>query len=323
MIVLSGLAEDFERRAPSLSLDDDRVRHYLLFARRHAGRIDEARFHQQLDALEREDTEHQVAMDIPTAIFYVHVADADGSEADLEVARPCLDQPMWSGHNEGLRGHLLFLSGRLDEALPPLERGARTCEILPTDTGAGWQGMQAFSFMHSRLWLGAALEAKGDSAGACAKYAVIEDRWKNAKPTLGDGGKGQGSNARAPLPRAALTGRRDVFSLFSFTSTPSAHHPGTESLVQLRTGRLDSSRCIVSRTLFSRRIVVSLSICAAVVLGVSAKATATLLVPDPAPAAEAPLGVVMGPGEACWYFSGGTQTCWASNTASANLSGMF
>ena len=79
----------------------------------------------------------------------------------------------------------------------------------------------------------------------------------------------------------------------------------------------------MNRSSLPRRAAVTLSICTVVLLGLSARATATLLAADPAPVAGAPLGVVMGPGEACWYFSGGTQTCWAANTASASLGGMF
>jgi hypothetical protein len=36
--------------------------------------------------------------------------------------------------------------------------------------------------MWVHLWLGQALEAKGDGRGACDAYGVILDRWKNAKP---------------------------------------------------------------------------------------------------------------------------------------------
>ena len=176
------VAEDFEKRLPAWSLNDGRVRRYLLFARRHAGKVDEATFRRQVEELGREDAAHEVAVDLPSSRFWVHVANADGSPVDLDVARPFLDAPLRSGHNEGIRGHVLFLAGHLDEAIPPLKTGAQTCEILPTGTGSGWQGLQAFSFMHSRLWLGEALEAKGDTAGACANYSVILERWKNAKP---------------------------------------------------------------------------------------------------------------------------------------------
>ena len=32
------------------------------------------------------------------------------------------------------------------------------------------------------MWVGEALEAKGDKAGACKAYRVVEARWKDARP---------------------------------------------------------------------------------------------------------------------------------------------
>jgi serine/threonine-protein kinase len=175
-------AEDFEKRTPAWSLNDDRVREYLLYARHHAGHIDDAAFRDAVEAFERADEAQHVAQERPVSAFWADTAFATESPLDLDIARPYLDQPQFSGHLEATRGHLLFLAGRPDEALPVLRAGASTCEILPTGTGDGWQGLQAFTFMHSHLWLAEALEAKGDTAGACANYAVVTDRWKNAKP---------------------------------------------------------------------------------------------------------------------------------------------
>jgi Tfp pilus assembly protein PilF len=176
------VAEDIEKQTFAWTLSDDRVRLYLLYARRHAGRITEADFRAQLDALQRAADLRFIGEEQLASDFWGHTANANASAVDLDVARPFLDQPRWSAHLEAIRGRLLFLSSRLDDALPALETGVRACEILPTGTGAGWQGLQAFTFMHSRLWLGEALEAQGDTAGACTNYAVVTQRWKNAKP---------------------------------------------------------------------------------------------------------------------------------------------
>ena len=37
-------------------------------------------------------------------------------------------------------------------------------------------------YMRAHLWLGRALEAKGDKVAACAAYEVIPGRWGHAKP---------------------------------------------------------------------------------------------------------------------------------------------
>jgi eukaryotic-like serine/threonine-protein kinase len=69
-------------------------------------------------------------------------------------------------------GRALLLGGRTDEALPWLERAARTCRVLELPV------------QHTRaaLWLGMAREARGDKEGACAAYRVVRDRWGKAKP---------------------------------------------------------------------------------------------------------------------------------------------
>jgi serine/threonine-protein kinase len=61
-----------------------------------------------------------------------------------------------------------------------LRRGAAACAILGfVDEG---ELSVPVEYMHAHLWLGQALEAKGDKAGACAAYGVVMDRWKDAKP---------------------------------------------------------------------------------------------------------------------------------------------
>jgi serine/threonine-protein kinase len=69
-------------------------------------------------------------------------------------------------------GRAHFLAGRIDEALPLLERGATSCMALE------------FPVAHTRanLWLGHAREAKGDKDGACKAYQVVLSRWGRAKP---------------------------------------------------------------------------------------------------------------------------------------------
>jgi serine/threonine-protein kinase len=69
-------------------------------------------------------------------------------------------------------GRAYLLAGRVDDAIPPLETAARSCFIVD----------HPIESTRAHLWLGEAREAKGDKAGACAEYAVVRERWENAKP---------------------------------------------------------------------------------------------------------------------------------------------
>jgi len=65
-----------------------------------------------------------------------------------------------------------LLAGKIDEAIPFLRKATTRCV-----------GMLApFQQTHAHLWLGQALETKGDTKGACSAYKVVLDRWGNAKP---------------------------------------------------------------------------------------------------------------------------------------------
>jgi serine/threonine-protein kinase len=69
-------------------------------------------------------------------------------------------------------GRTYFLAGDLDDALPALERASNDCS--PVD--------RPIEHTRASYFLGLAREAKGDTAGACAAYGVVRDRWGSAKP---------------------------------------------------------------------------------------------------------------------------------------------
>jgi serine/threonine protein kinase/tetratricopeptide (TPR) repeat protein len=73
---------------------------------------------------------------------------------------------------DGAMGHAYLLAGRVDDALPMLGRAARTCLAIELP----------IAHTRAQFELGAALEAKGDHAGACAAYAVVLARWGHANP---------------------------------------------------------------------------------------------------------------------------------------------
>jgi serine/threonine-protein kinase len=69
-------------------------------------------------------------------------------------------------------GRALLEAGRTDEAIAELTKATKNCIALYLPVA------------HTRasLYLGQALEAKGDAAGACASYAKVVERWGHAKP---------------------------------------------------------------------------------------------------------------------------------------------
>jgi serine/threonine-protein kinase len=69
-------------------------------------------------------------------------------------------------------GRTYLLAGRVEEAIPWLDRAARTCMPLHFP----------FESMRARFLLAQAREARGDQAGACRDYQSIVARWGQAKP---------------------------------------------------------------------------------------------------------------------------------------------
>jgi serine/threonine-protein kinase len=69
-------------------------------------------------------------------------------------------------------GRTSLLGGRVDDALPWLEKAAKNC--FPLD--------HPIENTRAHFFLGQAREAKGDKDGACAAYGVVRERWGSAKP---------------------------------------------------------------------------------------------------------------------------------------------
>jgi serine/threonine-protein kinase len=70
-------------------------------------------------------------------------------------------------------GRAFLLADRIDEALVLLRRAVSHCDALETP----------FEDTQANLWLGQALEKKGDRSGACAAYQVVRRRWGRATPS--------------------------------------------------------------------------------------------------------------------------------------------
>jgi serine/threonine-protein kinase len=69
-------------------------------------------------------------------------------------------------------GRTYFLAGKVDDAIPWLEKATHNC--FPLD--------HPIEHTRAHYFLGMAREAKHDKDGACAAYAVVRDRWGSAKP---------------------------------------------------------------------------------------------------------------------------------------------
>jgi serine/threonine protein kinase/tetratricopeptide (TPR) repeat protein len=69
-------------------------------------------------------------------------------------------------------GWVYFMAGRTDDAMPLLRSSAKSCTAL----------RDPIVHVRAQYELGRALEAKGDTDGACNEYALVLDRWGNARP---------------------------------------------------------------------------------------------------------------------------------------------
>jgi len=81
------------------------------------------------------------------------------------------------GGTARVRGRIFLVAGDAADAVAPLRVAAQWCSILTNglfDNTIRW--------MRTQVQLGQALEQTGDTAGACAAYAVVMERWKDAKP---------------------------------------------------------------------------------------------------------------------------------------------
>jgi serine/threonine-protein kinase len=69
-------------------------------------------------------------------------------------------------------GRTYLLAGKADDAVPLLESVTSRCDPFE----------DPFVYVHASLWLGEALEATGDPAGACASYDRVRKAWSGLGP---------------------------------------------------------------------------------------------------------------------------------------------
>jgi serine/threonine-protein kinase len=174
------IADDFLRRRPAWppfrAGDDAAMFHdfagVMLATQLRAGELSRADFVAKRDAWVREvetrTTGFYRAMTWVPEYADPAVTPDDAQEA-LEVlaSRGKLAPWFWFTRAYGAIGRVYELAGRHEEALPYLRRATSLC--LRKDPA-------------DRLFLGMALEATGDTRGACSAYDEVLRRWGNAKP---------------------------------------------------------------------------------------------------------------------------------------------
>ena len=105
----------------------------------------------------------------------------EASDALAHEQVASLSEPELSGNELGV-GRLLLLAGRVEEAIPVLERLTRSCRVITSELSLDSDLDAPLKFLHAQLLVGQAREARGDKAGACQAYGVIQARWKDARP---------------------------------------------------------------------------------------------------------------------------------------------
>jgi serine/threonine protein kinase/tetratricopeptide (TPR) repeat protein len=128
-----------------------------------------------VDAARASGALHDEAIWVLGSALAVQTAE-DAAEAVKSMPPSILTSTGWTVELPGVltyayAGRALLLAGRTDDALPLLRRAASACAALE----------EPMLHVQTHAWLGQALAAKGDTAGACAAYDVVTSAWGSAK----------------------------------------------------------------------------------------------------------------------------------------------
>jgi serine/threonine-protein kinase len=121
----------------------------------------------------------------PLSSYAIGVQTAEEAREALELfpdakprAAPCEGRRL----SPAMYGVLDLLVGKPREALPLLRNAANACDAL----------LRPVEHTRASFFLGQALEATGDTAGACRAYDVVLRRWGEAKPPSSTAAKARG-----------------------------------------------------------------------------------------------------------------------------------
>jgi predicted Zn-dependent protease len=151
----------------------------MLHAAFRAGAIDEASYRRRLDVWARAARPGRVrGEEIVWALSAAIRAETPAEAAEVLASMPASMRSngsklgiwpvMWGPY----AGRTLLQGGRIDEAIAQLHDSTLACTAF----------IEPIVHTQAYLWLGEALEKKGDLKGACDAYAVVASRWGHATP---------------------------------------------------------------------------------------------------------------------------------------------
>jgi hypothetical protein len=173
--------EAYERHAAAWTADAPFGAHVrTLFLRKEEGRTDLRTLNATLDALH----DKQVARGgWPFCWTSEEGLFVSGAEQASRVLADVPDSGGWrtSGFFPLGLGRTFLQAGQPAAAVEPLRAAANSCGILTAELRPAFYESTIW-WMRAHVLLGQALEQTGDTPGACAAYAVVMDRWRDAKP---------------------------------------------------------------------------------------------------------------------------------------------
>jgi serine/threonine protein kinase len=179
------LADEFERRMPAWQKTGPITRWRRVVLARKLGRIDDDEFEKQRASAQKEDAaayqpRYRYIADFGGWVTY-DAADIEGHDAAVAALARMPPEPIHPPSVDDLiPGVLMQEAGRSAEAVARLKAGCGTCWVFPLADGSWWT--ETMPWMRAQVSFGDALRDTGDNKGACAAYAVVQRRWKNAKP---------------------------------------------------------------------------------------------------------------------------------------------
>jgi hypothetical protein len=173
------IAEDFRRRQEAWAGAPDTITARLLKMERLAGTVDDDKLRAEraefMDDWGRQASRVRFMRGVEWLLgFAAQVeskADADEAMGALPSYAP-IPMGQRTAFNDEALGRTRFFAGDIAGAVAALGRASRMCVAID----------EPFRHVRSHLLLGRALEAKGDTGGACDAYRVVVAAWGSTKP---------------------------------------------------------------------------------------------------------------------------------------------